>query len=106
MNQCPANDKLCNKCGKYGQFAIVCKTNQNSTPRAKSSTSFHGNGRRSSISIIGSMDYNGNIQFKYVKCKINGREMNLLLDLGAKVSILHKSFVFGIYRPQDFLLRK
>ena len=129
---CPARDKQCRRCGKNGHFRSVCRSI--GSPAAQSSSrnqryrqrSQSRSNRKTSANYVDEMQpivdniqsvIIGTVQtsvpgtFKMVDCGLNGVKVGLLLDLGAKVSILNSKVYFGALaakpplKPQIVALR-
>ena len=93
MQKCPAKGKKCNSCGKIGHFAKCCRSSSNQQKSEKHVSSispiyslFH----RRPINTIERETESG---FKFVSSIVNGKQITLLVDLGAKVSILNLAFI-------------
>ena len=62
--------------------------------------SFSNSSKVGTLSVLQNSCANGESTYKYISCRINGRYISLLIDLGARVSILHKSVIFSMWpRP-------
>jgi hypothetical protein len=110
---CPARDKDCSKCGKTGHFGSVCRSSgakttsgrsshqsgakfkRSQTPNRKSAKTNNidaDNDVVSTLTVVSSVQSTSPGTFKYVNCTLNGVATTLLLDLGAKVSIISNAF--------------
>ena len=56
----------------------------------------------SSVSTVAIVGFSNPTPYKYINCAVNVGHINLLLDLCAKVSILHKSFIDGMRPRPEF----
>ena len=72
---CPARGKRCKKCDKLNHFARGCRSAATKSDCAAVP-----------VNIV----HSGGATFKYLTCDINGRPVKLLVDTGARVSILNK----------------
>ena len=80
-SQCPALGKLCQKCNKLNHFAKVCKSRKEygkDKPADKS--------RSIDVKTVGMVSASG--ELKTVGCLLNGTRISLVIDLGAKVSLI------------------
>ena len=71
---CPARGKRCRNCDKLNHFARVCRSVPAPSGTAVPINTVHG----------------PQTAFKYLTCTVNGQPIQLLVDSGAKVSILNK----------------
>jgi hypothetical protein len=79
--QCPALGKSCKKCNKLNHFAKVCKSRKEygkDKPADKS--------RNNDVKTVGMVSASG--ELKSVDCLLNGTRVSLVIDLGAKVSLI------------------
>ena len=67
---CPAKGKQCQQCGKYNHFARYCLAKQNSE-------------------VVNSINSSQG-EFKTCSCHIEGVEIQFIVDLGAKVSVINQ----------------
>lgn len=126
-DKCPANGKKCSSCGKLHHFAKCCRSSASSKttqPKLKTTHTTNANqvGYASSCedadeqvdvtsvhvsSVLGQALVG---EYKFVTCQLNGISTELILDLGAKVSLLNseqyaRNFQeFRLY-PADLTLR-
>ena len=86
-NGCPAKNQTCHECGRRGHFAHKCRSSGQVRHVAQ------GDDHDTDVTIY-SITENRSDTFKNCQVKIDGKTVNLLMDLGAKVSIvselLHK----------------
>ena len=102
QQRCPAIGVTCRKCGKIGHFDKVCLSSSSTASSTTTSSSTSSTKHASNIAVLSADTSESTADFKFIECRIAGRNISLLLDLGAKVSILHKSFVFGL-RPREII---
>ena len=79
--QCPVLRKPCKKCNKRNHFAKVCKSHKEygkDEPADKS--------RNTNVKTVGMVSASGELQT--VGCLLNGTRISLVIDLGAKVSLI------------------
>lgn len=115
---CPARGKECRNCAGIGHFASACRKKSASgsgqPSRTRSSSRYRGRRGRGANQIgvvlddtddqptvpddtqagmvICSVKTSPAGIFKQVSCKVGGEQINLILDLGAKVSIIEQMF--------------
>jgi hypothetical protein len=109
-DQCPATGKRCSACGKFDHYAKCCRsTTSTSGVRDKSKARSARSQRfRMGTKSVNRVDdeaedpapittvYVASVtsrdavgEYKYVACRLNGVDTRLILDLGAKVSLLN-----------------
>ena len=120
-SDCPARDRTCRACGRVGHYASCCRSSQPSSQpphpshplsrrrhrslsRRRAARTNQVNDSPSSADCnidavevvnsvnIGSGQINAVCAFKQIRCRLADVETDLILDLGAKVSILAHSF--------------
>ena len=97
-NQCPARNQTCHKCRGPGHFARVCRSQSKQHQRRNSkSPDRHSKPRsyqQSGISLIAGVRTNRNYkQFRHVKLWIGNRMQELLMDSGARVSVINRKMI-------------
>lgn len=96
--ECPFREKNCNKCGKKGHKATMCKSDSNKSGKQQKKKS---NYRASSvISNVNSVQATRNR--KYVAVNINGHETTLQLDGGSDFTIISEQ-IFNRINPESFV---
>jgi transposase InsO family protein len=112
-DQCPATGRRCASCDKLNHYAKCCRSNSGnmSDMRGKFKPRSHSRPRRlkDSSKSVNRVDDSGDElaevtsvyvssvksststvgEYKHVACRLNGVETRLILDLGAKVSLLN-----------------
>ena len=84
---CSANGQECTKCHRIGHFQQMCRScKPASVKQVKSPSIDSGNVSVHTVSDNVTTDNN----FKHCTVSVNGIKLNLLIDLGAKVSILNE----------------
>ncbi len=89
--KCPAKGKTCTTCGKLDHFNSVCQSGSHFSNSKNNSRSSSPSVRV--IKTVSSRDTERSSSFKYIDCSVGGRDVKLLIDLGAKVSVLNREFV-------------
>jgi transposase InsO family protein len=84
--QCPAMGKTCSKCNKLNHFAKVCKSR---AEYGKDKVKHADKSRLTNVKTVGMVSASG--ELKYVNCLLNGTRVKLVIDLGAKVSLISNS---------------
>ena len=108
---CPALNKTCDGCGKKGHFQLVCRSSSNKASTQSDARPHHrrsrSRGRHSgstnavdvdtsvqqqtvSSVVINTVQSVTSGALKTVVCRLNSRPTELLVDLGAKVSIINR----------------
>ena len=96
--KCPAKGQKCTQCGRFNHLASVCHSSKQSNhssyhSSANSSRSSSPFQRKSNVSVINALTSQSERPFKYIQCVIGGQPTQLLIDIGAKVSVLNKDFL-------------
>jgi hypothetical protein len=96
---CPARGRKCKGCGKVGHFVAYCKKSkaqQTDEDRSASRARAHMNGPTPVDYVDMSVEaVTGRLtgEATYVQCRVAGKPITLLLDTGARASILNKATV-------------
>ena len=107
--ECPAMGKRCSKCAKPNHFAKCCHSSSNRS-RYKPNTNLVDESVE--CVYVASVSASNTVgQFKHVVCEVNGLSLKLIIDLGARVSLLSKQhfqlkeFSTCKLHPSDLVLR-
>ena len=87
-HKCPAFNVKCNTCGKMGHFAKCCKGRSYSKLRRERATS-----PRAETNMISTISRQEDGVLEYVRCSVGEKDTSLLIDSGAKVSLLNIRYV-------------
>ena len=82
-HHCPARGQTCKACGKIGHFESVCRSTKGADIDSN----------RPNISLGSTITKQTEDLQKYVRCRIRGRTLNLLIDSGTKISLLNSSCI-------------
>ena len=97
-DKCPGFKIKCHNCGRIGHFANMCRSRGKANNLQNSPKSSHR------VSVIRTVTSDGESQFKYLQCIVASKPVLLLIDLGAKVSILNRTFIDSL-NPRPKLTR-
>ena len=82
-SDCPAWGKECLKCRKKNHYARCCRSKSDIPPRQKQVIAIED------ISVLQVIGTTSNMDYKTCECEIVKAKINLVIDLGAKVSVLN-----------------
>ena len=100
-HKCPAKNRNCTYCGKTGHFEAVCYSKHSTRREPSSPQPRFRKSSYSRIKVISAISKQANGSLKYITCRIAYKPVNLLVDSGAKVSLLNVSFLNTLrYQPQ------
>jgi len=104
--RCPATAKKCTSCGKLHHFAKCCRSSSNLKQREKLKSTYKTSTNQVWYAVssdddedqsadvtsvhVASVEGHASVgEYKFVTCRLNGVSTELILDLGAKVSLLN-----------------
>ncbi|XP_055914083.1 uncharacterized protein K02A2.6-like [Eupeodes corollae] len=95
---CPAFNKVCNKCGKKGHLATVCKTRTKKRDRKvheiKNETTSDSEDSDNNSLLVLSVDTNKDDKNNYMEeIMIENKKVNVKLDTGAQCNVLPKNVI-------------
>ncbi len=82
---CPARDKTCNTCRKVGHFSVVCRSSK------RVSGVRPGDDGASDMGLLSVGAGTSRNDYYYISCKIKGHSISMMVDSGAKVSVINKA---------------
>ena len=91
--ECPAKDKNCSQCDERGLFAKCCinarhRSASRNRGRRRTYCTGAGTGDMTMVAMVARTD-NCTGEFKTVCCLLNNVNVNLMIDLGAIVSLIN-----------------
>ena len=82
---CPAINSTCFSCGKIGHFSCVCRSNNGSGKRLKSTNQ----SATLSLALLTSMACPGNLLRSAILMNLNGKNLTALIDSGSSESYIY-----------------
>lgn len=101
--ECPAKNKQCHNCGKFNNFAKMCKntkTSQNDRPKTSTNKNTYKAKNSKTVKKVDhetsdseEVEYNFEVKSrskkcKYITCDVKGNDINFLIDTGSTVNII------------------
>nr|XP_039268356.1 uncharacterized protein K02A2.6-like [Styela clava] len=87
---CPAKNRICHACGKRNHFMKMCRSLKQKTTRQVLPSQKQSDDVQNVFSVKNNSDSVNGI-FKHCSIMIDGIETKLLIDLGAKISIMNET---------------
>jgi hypothetical protein len=101
-SQCPARGRKCNNCGSLNHFAQCCNTRPQRQSRTTTRDRDYATDMKT-VHMVNVINQNGNGEFT-IRCLLNNELIELMIDLGAKVSLLNWATYERLFR--DVIMEK